>query len=169
MVKSSFLLRLVRESRVIATRPKTGMDGQASLCSPLVLSAQFPMSVRLLSEEPPSFKGIGNMKSYNKTMPIISSVVSVGTVIMPLPTYLSPLTLEEKKFLNGAFAIGGITRDDIPLIIKRMRRDPQREGTLKRAINKVKSNFSVQEQVLNLHDLTAHTNGQVRYGGIPSL
>ncbi len=85
------------------------------------------------------------MKSYSKTIPIpiISSVVSVGVlfivsvgaVVMPLPTYLSPLTPEEEEYLNRNVALRRISEKDFPMIIRRMRRDPQREGALKRVIN----------------------------------
>ena len=83
------------------------------------------------------------MKSYSKTMPIISSVVavgvlfivSVGALVMPMPRNLSSLTPVEEEYLNKNLATRRISEEDFPMIIRRMRRDPQREGTLKRAIN----------------------------------
>ena len=83
------------------------------------------------------------MKSYSKTIPIISSVgsvgvlfiVSVGAVIMPMPRYLTELTPDEEKYLTRLLASRRITEEDFPAIIGRMRRDPQQEGALKRAIN----------------------------------
>jgi hypothetical protein len=52
------------------------------------------------------------MKSYSKTMPIISSVVavgvlfivSVGALVMPMPRNLSSLTPAEEEYLNKNLA-----------------------------------------------------------------